>query len=304
MYKGITLFITICACTALYSGHAADLAASIDRNNNVTITIGISKGKAADSLYLYRSYLDLAPMKTLDINAIPISGFRFQWSGNPFRFNDTSLADDCDYYYYASIRLRDGSILPSNVAHIRTLPVLLPEATDAGISLFIDKTAYFLEVRHNGTGVKRYPVSLGRNPQNRKLHQDNMSTPEGIYRVSYFKPNSAYYKAIGVSYPNAQDQRRYAQARAEEKLPMIDGKEPLIGGSIQIHGGGIGNNWTFGCIAMRNADIDELFEISGMKVGSPISIIGSEFTRDSLARPNRNQDIPNTRIAGLQADCR
>jgi hypothetical protein len=85
---------------------------------------------------------------------------------------------------------------------------------------------------------------------------------------------------------------------------MIDGKEPLIGGSIQIHGGGIGNNWTFGCIAMRNADIDELFEISGMKVGSPISIIGSEFTRDSLARPNRNQDIPNTRIAGLQADCR
>ena len=138
------------------------------------------------------------------------------------------------------------------------------------VSLFVDKVNYFLELGYAGIAIKRYPISLGRLPHNRKLCFDQRSTPEGVYKVAYLWPKATFYKAIGVNYPNRIDHLRYNRARKEKRLPYAGGENPSIGGSIQIHGGGIGNNWTFGCIAMRNEDIDELFSIPFLKVGSPI----------------------------------
>ena len=142
---------------------------------------------------------------------------------------------------------------------------------------------YVLELRSTGRVLKRYPVSLGTNPVDRKLHYDNATTPEGRYHISYRWPKATYYKALGVSYPNAEDRRRYREAKNEGRVPRLsNGSIADIGGAIQIHGGGIANNWTWGCIALENDDIDELFEIGCIGVNTPLFITGSEIKRGDL----------------------
>ncbi|KMK50975.1 protein erfk [[Actinobacillus] muris] len=105
--------------------------------------------------------------------------------------------------------------------------------------------------------VKIYPIALGFNPIGHKQFEGDGKTPEGIYRINERNPRSAYHKNLGVSYPNAQD-TAYAQSQ---------GKSP--GGLIKIHGlpngrGDIGKlhllkDWTHGCIAVTNEEIDELY---------------------------------------------
>ena len=107
------------------------------------------------------------------------------------------------------------------------------------------------------TLVKIYPISLGKSPIGHKQFEGDKKTPEGIYRINERNPNSAYHKNLGISYPNAED-KAYA---------LSQGKSP--GGLIKIHGlpnkfPDIGRqhlrkNWTDGCIAVTNEEIDELF---------------------------------------------
>ncbi len=105
--------------------------------------------------------------------------------------------------------------------------------------------------------VKIYPISLGKSPIGHKQFEGDKKTPEGIYRINERNPNSAYHKNLGISYPNAED-KAYA---------LSQGKSP--GGLIKIHGlpnkfPDIGRqhlrkDWTDGCIAVTNEEIDELF---------------------------------------------
>lgn len=111
---------------------------------------------------------------------------------------------------------------------------------------------------YNGNELlKTYIVALGKNPVGHKEFEGDNKTPEGIYSINDRNPDSAYYKNLGVSYPNVSD-----RANAE----ML-GKSP--GGHIKIHGlrndrGFIGKfhrwkDWTAGCIAVTNNEMDELF---------------------------------------------
>ncbi len=106
--------------------------------------------------------------------------------------------------------------------------------------------------------IKIYPIALGFNPIGHKQFEGDGKTPEGIYRINERNPNSAYHKNLGVSYPNKVD-KEYAESQ---------GKSP--GGLIKIHGlrngsGSIGRlhllkDWTHGCIAVTNEEIDELYQ--------------------------------------------
>ena len=105
--------------------------------------------------------------------------------------------------------------------------------------------------------VKSYDIALGFNPIGHKQFEGDGKTPEGIYRINERNPNSAYHKNLGISYPNAQD-KAYAQSQGKS-----------AGGLIKIHGirngmGAIGrqhlrHDWTNGCIAITNEEIDELY---------------------------------------------
>jgi len=117
--------------------------------------------------------------------------------------------------------------------------------------------------------IASYRVKFGANPKGHKQQQGDERTPEGSYFLTYKNSNSAFYRSIHVSYPNALDQEN---ARAM-------GVDP--GGDIMIHGQANGwqwagfltqlVNWTDGCIALTNANMDEVW--SAIDPGTPIEIL-------------------------------
>lgn len=106
--------------------------------------------------------------------------------------------------------------------------------------------------------LKIYPIALGDQPVGHKQFEGDEKTPEGIYRINERNPNSRYHKNLGISYPNQKD-KDYAKSQ---------GKSP--GGLIKIHGlrNGMGylgrqhlrDDWTDGCIAITDNEIDELYQ--------------------------------------------
>ncbi len=117
--------------------------------------------------------------------------------------------------------------------------------------------------------IKKYNVALGRNPRGHKRQQGDGRTPEGRYVLDYKKSDSAFYKAIHISYPNREDRKSARQ----------QGVDP--GGRIMIHGQKNGGpewlsliseevNWTDGCIAVTNKEMDEIWRL--VNVGTPIEI--------------------------------
>lgn len=150
-------------------------------------------------------------------------------------------------------------------------------------SLLVDKPNFCLEVRDGETCVKRYPIAMGRKCQNRKVCYDNATTPEGRYQIICLQPEATFYRAYDIDYPNAHDQERYDFFRQNGLLD--EGSD--IGGEIQIHGRGIASNWTFGCMALRNEDMDELFSHPEIGVGTPVTIVGHELSRADLEAADR-----------------
>jgi murein L,D-transpeptidase YafK len=85
------------------------------------------------------------------------------------------------------------------------------------------------------------------------------------------KAASAFHKALLLDYPNAEDQVEFNRAQRTSQLP----RTALIGGLIEIHGeGGQGRDWTRGCVALTNRDIDDLF--ARVAVGTPVVIVGGD----------------------------
>lgn len=111
--------------------------------------------------------------------------------------------------------------------------------------------------------LKTYPCVLGEKPEGDKFHQGDRKTPEGTFGFRGKRVHAQWHKFIWVDYPNAESWRRYKERKAQGLIPL--GKE--IGGEIGIHGvpDGMdhwidaGADWTWGCIALRNADVDEIY---------------------------------------------
>jgi len=123
--------------------------------------------------------------------------------------------------------------------------------------VIVNKAKRELLLMHEGNMVRSYRVALGRNPVGPKTKQGDGKTPEGIYSISGRNAASAFHRALRVSYPNSADR---AQAKRLGVAP---------GGDIMIHGlpngqGHIGkahlqSDWTEGCIAVTNAEIEEIW---------------------------------------------
>lgn len=180
---------------------------------------------------------------------------------------DSRLSPGTTYYYAGETD--DGWWYQANPAKLppQPLPSVIPDAW-----ILIDKLQYCLEVHSHGRLQKRYPVSLGMAPYRRKLSQDRASTPEGRYQISTVQPKSRWHKAYDINYPTEVDKAR---------LRLLAPGQ-AIGGEIQIHGGGIEDNWTWGCIGMRNADIDELFRHPEIGKNTIVWIIGRELSYEDL----------------------
>jgi murein L,D-transpeptidase YafK len=156
---------------------------------------------------------------------------------------------------------------------IIVLIVLLPCLAIAGDlskadSVLVKKHEKRLYLMKNKKPFKIYRIALGANSKGPKRRADDERTPEGTYILDYKNPDSDFYKSIHISYPNDQD-----IIRAKEM-----GAAP--GGDIMIHGqkNGAKNferihryvNWTDGCIAVTNTEMDEIW--ASVDVGTPITI--------------------------------
>ncbi|WP_284163886.1 L,D-transpeptidase family protein [Frigidibacter sp. SD6-1] len=123
-----------------------------------------------------------------------------------------------------------------------------------------DRRMYLL---HGNEVLKSYEIALGGNPVGDKQFEGDLKTPEGTYFIDRRNPKSSYHLSLGISYPNNADR---AEAAALGKKP---------GGDIFIHGRagknrGFGPDWTAGCIAVKDREIEEIYAM--VRVGTPIFI--------------------------------
>ena len=139
-------------------------------------------------------------------------------------------------------------------------------------AIIVDKLRRRLTLYQGGRESVVFAAELGGNGLERKLHTGDRATPEGRYRITVKKSGGAtkYYLALLIDYPNAADLRRYRAAEDGGKVPHGTG----AGSLIEVHGhGGTGRDWTDGCVALSNEDMDRLFSEVG--VGTPVTIVGT-----------------------------
>jgi len=140
-------------------------------------------------------------------------------------------------------------------------------------ALIIDKASYTLNLIKDGKLHSNYPIELGFNPYDDKRTEGDGCTPEGFYEVVVKKDigQTSFYRAFLINYPNKDDWKEFKQLKQNK----IISAEASIGRDIEIHGDGSGkkgnkkgHNWTLGCIALSNQDIDKIFPfvINGTKV--------------------------------------
>jgi murein L,D-transpeptidase YafK len=148
------------------------------------------------------------------------------------------------------------------------LPVQQPASAQKADSVLILKKDHVLELLAGGKMIRTYKVALGRGGLAPKEREGDGRTPEGHYVIDARNADSHYHRALHVSYPNAEDRMRAAKL----------GVSP--GGAIMIHGlpngmewvGAVHRlyDWTLGCIAVTDDEIDEIWKL--VPVGTPVEI--------------------------------
>ncbi|MFR1758705.1 MAG: L,D-transpeptidase family protein [Christensenellaceae bacterium] len=150
-----------------------------------------------------------------------------------------------------------------------------------GPYIVVKKARRLLELWQDGRLRGRFPIDLGSSPVGPKRREGDGRTPEGLYYVCTRNGNSRFYLALGLSYPNRRDAAigleegiiseacwRLIAGAADRRLrPPWD---TALGGAVMIHGMGAGHDWTAGCIALRNRDMDELW--AQCPLGTPVWI--------------------------------
>jgi murein L,D-transpeptidase YafK len=126
--------------------------------------------------------------------------------------------------------------------------------------ILVEKAERKLSILRIGNVIKTYRVALGGNPVGAKEQEGDMKTPEGVYTIDYRNPNSDYHLALHISYPSDEDSARAAQRGLN------------AGFDIMIHGlpngrGWIGaahrqKDWTAGCIAVTDEEIEEIWRVT------------------------------------------
>lgn len=124
--------------------------------------------------------------------------------------------------------------------------------------ILVEKSKRQLTLMHKGVGFKTYKISLGRTPLGAKTQQGDGKTPEGKYSVDWRNSKSLYHKSLHVSYPNAADEKHAAALGvAAGGMVMIHG---LPNGFSFAEGAGQLVDWTDGCIAVNNGEMDEIWK--------------------------------------------
>ena len=169
-------------------------------------------------------------------------------------------------------RARDYSLRSDELA-INRIPLKTPLTNP---KIVVSKSKRRLILYSDGQPVRMYRVGLGTDPINDKVKEGDRRTPEGEFYIFTKNERSAYYLSLGLSYPNIEDAERglrdglitrgqydqIAKAIQQKEMPP---QQTALGGEIYIHGNGSKSDWTWGCVALEDEEIRELFEVVPIK---------------------------------------
>jgi len=156
----------------------------------------------------------------------------------------------------------------------------IPDLTSPVI--VVSKAKRTLELFDGNKLVKTYKMVLGFEPTGDKEVEGDGRTPEGEFYVFTKNAESKFHVSLGISYPAPEDAKRgldkklitpqqaeeIAKAIAEMRMPL---QKTALGGEIYIHGGGTADDWTEGCVALKDAEIQALFD--AVPVGTKVRIL-------------------------------
>ncbi len=174
------------------------------------------------------------------------------------------------FAYTDNTKKRANNAVNAHADSTANLAVDTPLHKNARVdSIVVIKHSRDMLVYQNSLLLKRYKISLGDTPVGHKHFRGDERTPEGLYRINDKNPNSICHKNLGISYPNDGD-RAYAKKFG---LPT--------GGDVKIHGlpngqgyigkGHLQSDWTNGCVAVTDEEVDELYVHT--PIGIPIYIM-------------------------------
>jgi murein L,D-transpeptidase YafK len=154
------------------------------------------------------------------------------------------------------------------------LPLIKPRIT-------VWKAQRRLELFAGDKLVRTYRIGLGLSPAGDKVREGDRRTPEGDFYIFVKNAKSAFYLSLGVSYPNLAHAKRglrdglVTQAQYDRIVAALNEKKgppqnTPLGGLIYIHGNGSRTDWTWGCVALENEDVKELY--NAVEIGTPIRI--------------------------------
>lgn len=150
-----------------------------------------------------------------------------------------------------------------------------------GVWVHVDKSDHRLVLYSGDTAVKRYRAGFG-DPAGDKVQQGDRKTPEGTFRIVTRNPRSRFHLFLGLSYPSAEDAargleaglvstREAARIREADKAKRQPPWDTTLGGAIGIHGEGGSSDWTLGCIAVENHEIEELWGV--LPMGAKVVVV-------------------------------
>ena len=133
-----------------------------------------------------------------------------------------------------------------------------PAPTQFADHIVVVKSSHTMTLFANGKPIHIYQIALGRST-GRKLQQGDHRTPEGHYLIDSRNPHSGYHLALHISYPNPDDRARAASAHAPAGGDvMVHGLPPQYAWLGYLHRE---TDWTDGCIAVTNAEIEEIYKL-------------------------------------------
>ncbi|MEO8663516.1 MAG: L,D-transpeptidase family protein [Bryobacteraceae bacterium] len=138
-------------------------------------------------------------------------------------------------------------------------PSIALSAGEQADRILVNKARREMLLLKNGKILKTYQMALGKHPVGPKVQEGDMRTPEGIYRIDGRFAKSQFHMALHISYPNAFDRERAQRLRVRAGRDiMIHG---LPNGQGSVGKGHLQSDWTWGCIAVTDEEIEEIWKL-------------------------------------------
>ncbi len=153
------------------------------------------------------------------------------------------------------------------------MPLARGSLTDLPVDstrIVVSKKRRQLKLYSKGKLLRTYRIGLGFSPVDDKVKEGDGATPEGTFYIFTKNPESAYYLSLGISYPNSNAAKRglrnglitkeqYQEIVDANRAKVTPPQDTPLGGQIYIHGNGSHKDWTWGCVALDDKDVLELF---------------------------------------------